>query len=111
MGTQLSMSTAFQPQIDGQLEQTIMILKDMLRAYVLDLKGSWEEHLCHAPDPGPTRLANPNRFRGAKPYTRTAYLFIYFFLSLTYIGGIQTIFVITNNHVHLKMNYHWNGIQ
>ena len=24
---------------------TIQILEDMLRAYVLDLKGSWEEHL------------------------------------------------------------------
>ena len=23
---------------------------------------------CHTPLPGPTRLANPNRFRGAKPY-------------------------------------------
>ena len=29
---------------------------------------------CHAPDPGPTRLANPNRFRVAKPYTGTPYI-------------------------------------
>ena len=34
---------------------------------------------CHAPDPGSTRLANPNRFRGVKPYTGTPYFF--FFLS------------------------------
>ena len=45
MGTQLSMSIAFHPQIDGQSERTIQILEDMLRACVLDLKGSWEEHL------------------------------------------------------------------
>ena len=44
MGTQLSMSTAFHPQTNGQSEQTIQILEDMLQACVLDLNGSWEEH-------------------------------------------------------------------
>ena len=39
------MSTAFHPQTDGQSERTIQVLKDMLRACVLDYKGSWEEHL------------------------------------------------------------------
>ena len=39
------MSTSFHPRKDGQSERTIKILEDMLRAYVLDLKGSWEEHL------------------------------------------------------------------
>ena len=45
MGTQLTMSTTFHPQTDGRSERTIQILEDMLRACVLDLKGSWEEHL------------------------------------------------------------------
>ena len=38
------MSTAFHPQTDGQSERTIQIFKDMLRACVLDHRGSWEEH-------------------------------------------------------------------
>ena len=45
MDTQLMMSTAFHPQTNGQSERTIQVLEDMLRACVLDLKGTWEEHL------------------------------------------------------------------
>ena len=45
MGTRLMMSTTFHPQTDDQPEKTIETLEDMLRACVLDLKGSWEEHL------------------------------------------------------------------
>ena len=39
------MSAAFHPRTNGQSERTIQNLEDMLRACVLDLKGSWEEHL------------------------------------------------------------------
>ena len=45
IGTRLTMSTAFHPQTDGRSERTIQVLEDMLQAYVLDHKGSWEEHL------------------------------------------------------------------
>ena len=45
IGTQLIMSTTFHSHTDGQSERTIQVLKDMLRACVLDHKGSWEEHL------------------------------------------------------------------
>ena len=44
-GTQLTMSIAFHSQTDGQSEMTIQVLEDMLRACVLDRKGSLEEHL------------------------------------------------------------------
>ena len=44
MGTRLTMSTTFHPQIDGQSERTIQVLEDMLRACVLDHKGD----SCHS---------------------------------------------------------------
>ncbi|GJR71181.1 putative reverse transcriptase domain-containing protein [Tanacetum coccineum] len=43
--TRLDMSTAYQPQTDGQGEHTIKTLEDMLRACVLVLEGIWDVHL------------------------------------------------------------------
>ena len=31
--------------MDGQAERTIQTLEDMLRACVIDFKGSWDDHL------------------------------------------------------------------
>ena len=45
MGTQLMMSIAFHPQTNGQSKRTMQTLEDMLRACILDLKDSYEEHL------------------------------------------------------------------
>ncbi|KAI3463786.1 hypothetical protein Pfo_020449, partial [Paulownia fortunei] len=45
LGTQLSFSTAYHPQTDGQSERTIQTLEDMLRACVLDFQGQWSKFL------------------------------------------------------------------
>ncbi|KAA3473091.1 DNA/RNA polymerases superfamily protein [Gossypium australe] len=45
LGSRLDFSTTFHPQTDGQFEKVIQILEDMLRSYVIDFRGSWEEYL------------------------------------------------------------------
>ena len=45
IGTQVNLSITFHPQTDGQAERTIQTFEDMLRACVIDFKGSWDDHL------------------------------------------------------------------
>ncbi|GJU79025.1 putative reverse transcriptase domain-containing protein [Tanacetum coccineum] len=45
LGTNLDMSTAYHPQMDGQSERTIQMLKDMLRACVINFGSSWDPYL------------------------------------------------------------------
>ena len=45
LGTKLRFSMTYHPQTDGQTERTIQKLEDMLRACVLDFKGSWDQFL------------------------------------------------------------------
>nr|GEV51690.1 hypothetical protein [Tanacetum cinerariifolium] len=45
LGTQLDLSTAYHPKMDGQSERTIQTLEDMLRACVIDFGSSWDKHL------------------------------------------------------------------
>lgn len=45
LGPLVNLSMTFHPQTNGQAERTIQMLKDMLRACVLDFKGSWDGHL------------------------------------------------------------------
>ncbi|GKD74398.1 putative reverse transcriptase domain-containing protein [Tanacetum coccineum] len=44
LGTDLSMSTAYHPETDGQSERTIQTLEDMLRACVIDFGKGWVKH-------------------------------------------------------------------
>nr|GEX47465.1 reverse transcriptase domain-containing protein [Tanacetum cinerariifolium] len=45
LGTNLSMSTAYHPETDGQSERNIQTLEGMLRAYVIDSGKGWVKHL------------------------------------------------------------------
>ncbi|GJX03319.1 putative reverse transcriptase domain-containing protein [Tanacetum coccineum] len=45
LGTDISMSTAYHPETNGQSETTIQTLKDMLRACVIDFGKGWVKHL------------------------------------------------------------------
>nr|GEW47897.1 putative reverse transcriptase domain-containing protein [Tanacetum cinerariifolium] len=45
LGTDISMSTAYHPETDGQSERTIITLEDMLRACVINFGKGWVKHL------------------------------------------------------------------
>ncbi|GJV76916.1 putative reverse transcriptase domain-containing protein, partial [Tanacetum coccineum] len=45
LGTDISMSTAYHPETDGQSKRTIQTLEDMLRACVIDFGKGWAKHL------------------------------------------------------------------
>eukprot|EP00253_Pinus_taeda_P011774 PITA_11774 len=45
LGTQLNLSTAYHPEIDGQTERVNQVLEDMLRMYVMDNQTQWERYL------------------------------------------------------------------
>ncbi|GJR85908.1 putative reverse transcriptase domain-containing protein [Tanacetum coccineum] len=49
LGTRLEMSTAYHSQTDGQSERTIQTLDDMLRACVMDFKGTLYGRKCRSP--------------------------------------------------------------
>ena len=57
---------------------------------------------CHTPIPGPTRLADPNRVRGAIPCTGTLYLIFFFFLNRTGTYGYGP-HLITESKYHIPI--------
>ncbi|WMV49858.1 hypothetical protein MTR67_043243 [Solanum verrucosum] len=45
LGTQVKLSTTFHPHMDAQVQCTIQTLEDIVRACMIDFKGSWDDHL------------------------------------------------------------------
>ena len=45
LGIQVNLSKTFHPQMNGQVKRTIHTLEDILRACVINLKVSWDDHL------------------------------------------------------------------
>ena len=45
LNTTLNFSTSFHPQIDGQTERVNLVLEYLLRMYVKDQPGKWEDYL------------------------------------------------------------------
>jgi len=45
LGTKLRLSSAYHPQTDDQTKRIIQSLEDLLRAYVLEQRGSWDSFL------------------------------------------------------------------
>jgi hypothetical protein len=50
----LSLSSAYHPQTDGQIERTNQVLEDVLRACTLKHGGSWDKSLPYAKENSPT---------------------------------------------------------
>ncbi|WMV46274.1 hypothetical protein MTR67_039659 [Solanum verrucosum] len=45
LGSKVNLSTALDPQIDGQAARTTQTLEDMLKSCVIDFKGNMDDHL------------------------------------------------------------------
>ena len=66
---------------------------------------------CHAPIPGPTRLADPNRVRGVRLKTGTLYLIFFFKIELVLVVMAHILYPKTTLHIQSAgptvMNPYW----
>ena len=68
------------------------IVSRIIRPDNYELQTEVGKTLCHTPIPGPTRLADPNRFQGARTYTGTLYLIFFFFkVELIPVGMVHIL--------------------
>ncbi|GJU04330.1 putative reverse transcriptase domain-containing protein [Tanacetum coccineum] len=67
LGTDISMSTAYHPETDGQSERTIQTLEDMLRACVIDFGKGWVKHLPLAEFSYNNSWGSPTDWSGINP--------------------------------------------
>ena len=65
---------------------------------------SGREEACHASFPGPARLADPNRVRGARLKIRTLYLFFFFKTELAPVGMAHT-YNNSKSHIHITESH------
>ena len=68
-----------------------------------------DSRTCHTPIPSPTRLEDPNRFRGARPYTMTLYL-IFFSKPNLYLWVWPTSYYRIKIPYTYQKNYHRGGV-
>ena len=68
-----------------------------------------EDSICHTPNPGPTRLADPNRVRDARPDTGTLYLIFfkpnwYLWVWPTSYNRVKISYTFTESHllIHIQ---------
>ena len=74
------------PTHDLEFAAIVLALK-IWRHYLYGEKYRiFTDHKCHTPIPAPTRLADLNRVRGARIYTRTLYLIFFFKAELVLVG-------------------------
>ena len=45
VGTQLNFSIAYHPEMEGKTERVNQVLEDMLKMYLMDKLGKWEDYL------------------------------------------------------------------